>query len=178
MLGPFLQIAGFAASIFVGLVFLVAGIDKLRHRALLPGVIANYRMLPAAVVQPAALLLPIVELFTALALLVGNRPLAPLVAILLLLAFAAAMGINIARGRRHIDCGCGHAGLRQELGWQMVARNLLMAAALSLRLAMPDALTVPEIAIAVAAGGMAFLLMLMFNALKALPGQAPGNARG
>lgn len=178
MLGQFLQIAGFAASVFAGLVFLVAGIDKLRHRQLLPGVIANYRLLPDMMVAPAALALPIVELLVAVALLLGNRPAAPAVAIALLLVFAAAMGINIARGRRHIDCGCGHAGLRQDLGWPMVARNLMMAAALTLRFALPDALTTAQVAIAVAAGGMGFLLMLMFNALKALPGQAPRGARG
>lgn len=178
MSAQLLQIAGFAASIFVGLIFLVAGVDKLRHRKLLPGVIANYRLLPAALVQPAAIALPPIELLVGLALLFGNRPVAPLAAVALLLVFAGAMAINIARGRRHIDCGCGHAGLRQDLGWSMVARNLVMAAALSLRIALPDTLTTAELAIAVAAGCMGFLLMLMFNALKALPGQQPGGARG
>jgi uncharacterized membrane protein YphA (DoxX/SURF4 family) len=176
--GQIIQIAGFAASIFAGLVFLVAGIDKLRHRALLPGVIANYRLLPAALVSPAAWLLPIAELLVAIALLVGSRPLAPAAAILLLLVFAAAMAINIGRGRRHIDCGCGHAGLRQTLGWPMVLRNLGMAAALSIRIVAPAPLGMADIAVGVAAGAMLFLLMLMFNALKALPGQQPGGARG
>ncbi len=178
MSGQFIQIAGLAASILVGLVFLVAGIDKLRHRALLPGVIANYRLLPAALVQPAAWLLPIFELLVAIALLVGSRPLAPAAAILLLLVFAGAMAINIGRGRRHIDCGCGHAGLRQALGWPMVARNLAMAAALSIRILLPAPLAMADIAVGVAAGATLFLLMLMFNALKALPGQQPGGARG
>ena len=173
-----IQIAGFAASIFAGLVFLVAGIDKLRHRALLPGVIANYRLLPAALVPPAAWLLPIVELLVAVALLTGSRLLAPAVAILLLLVFAAAMAINILRGRRNIDCGCGHAGLRQTLGWPMVARNLAMAAALSIRILLPAPLALADMAVAIAAGAMLFLLMLMFNALKALPGHQPGGARG
>jgi uncharacterized membrane protein YphA (DoxX/SURF4 family) len=176
--GQVIQIAGFAASIFVGLVFLAAGIDKLRHRTLLPGVIANYRLLPAVLVQPAAWVLPVVELFVAAGLLVGSRPLAPAAAILLLLVFAAAMAINIGRGRRHIDCGCGHAGLRQALGWPMVVRNLAMAAVLSMRILVPAPLGTAELAVAIAAGGTAFLLMLMFNALKALPGQQPGGARG
>ena len=99
MLGQFLQIGGFAASVFVGLIFVVAGIDKLRHRDLLPGVIANYRLLPAALVGPAATVLPVAELLLGTALLLGNRPVAPIAAIALLLVFAAAMAINIGRGR-------------------------------------------------------------------------------
>jgi hypothetical protein len=173
-----LQIAGFAASVTVGLVFLVAALGKLRHRDLLPGVIANYRLLPEALVQPVALLLPIAELLVAVGLLVGNRPAAPLAAIMLLLVFAAAMAINIQRGRRHIDCGCGHAGLRQDLGWPMVIRNLVMALALGLRLGTPGDLAAIDLGVAIAAGAMVYLLMLMFNALKALPGRQPGGARG
>jgi hypothetical protein len=173
-----LQIAGFAASVTVALVFLVAALGKLRHRDLLPGVIANYRLLPEALVAPAALLLPIVELVVAVGLLFGNRPAAPIAAIGLLLVFAAAMAINIRRGRRHIDCGCGHAGLRQDLGWPMVARNLVMALALGVRLATPGELAPFDIGVAIAAGVMVYLLMLMFNALKALPGRQPGGARG
>jgi hypothetical protein len=60
----------------------------------------------------------------------------------------------------------------------MVARNLLMAAVLSVRLVVPAPLAMADMAVAIAAGGTAFLLMLMFNALKALPGQQPGGARG
>lgn len=178
MSGQFLQIVGFAASVLVGLVFLVAGAAKLRHRDLLPGVIANYRLLPAVLVAPVSFALPVVELVVGVALLLGNRPAAPVAAIVLLLVFAAAMAVNIARGRRHIDCGCGHSGLRQDLGWGMVGRNLVLAAALSLRLAGPGGLAAYDLAIAIATGGTLFLLMLMFNALKALPGQKPGGARG
>lgn len=173
-----LQIAGFAASVTVGLVFLVAALGKLRHRDLLPGVIANYRLLPEALVAPAALLLPVVELIVAVGLLFGNRPAAPLAAIVLLLVFAAAMAINLRRGRRHIDCGCGHIGLRQDLGWPMVARNLVMALALCVRLATPGELAMLDVGVAIAAGAIVYLLMLMFNALKALPGRQPGGARG
>lgn len=178
MTGQLLLIAGLAASVYVGLVFLAAAIAKLRHRDLLPGVIANYRLLPAALVAPAAMLLPPVELLVAVGLLAGNRPMAVASAMALLLVFAAAMTVNIRRGRRHIDCGCSHAGLRQQLGWPMVVRNLLMAAALGLRLAVPGNPTPVDIALAAVAGTIFYLLTLMFNALKALPGGQPGTAKG
>ena len=169
-----LPLLGVAASVAVALLFAVAGIDKLRHRDLLPGVIANYRLLPDALVAPAAALLPGVELLVAAGLLLGFAPLAPLVAIALLLVFAAAMAINIGRGRRHIDCGCGHVGLRQSLGWGQVVRNLVLATALLPALAAGRAdLGMADAALGAAAGVALYLVLLMFSAVGALVASAP-----
>lgn len=169
-----LPLLGVAASVAVALLFAVAGIDKLRHRYLLRGVIANYRLLPDALVAPVAGLLPGVELLVAAGLMLGFAPLAPLCAIALLLVFAGAMAINIGRGRRNIDCGCGHAGLRQQLGWSQVARNLLLATALLPALAAGRAdLGMADAALGAAAGIAVYLLMLMFSALGALAASAP-----
>ncbi len=169
-----LPLLGVAASVAVALLFAVAGIDKLRHRDLLPGVIANYRLLPDTLVAPAAALLPGVELLVAAGLLLGFAPLAPMAAIALLLVFAAAMAINIGRGWRHIDCGCGHAGLRQQLGWSQVARNLVLSMALLPALAAGRAdLGIADAALGAAAGVALYLLLLMFSALGALAASAP-----
>ncbi|WP_017667407.1 MauE/DoxX family redox-associated membrane protein [Sandarakinorhabdus sp. AAP62] len=171
-----LALACVAASVAVALLLAVAGIDKLRRRDLLPGVIANYRLLPDALVAPAALALPVAELAVAAGLLLGMAPIAPLAAIALLLIFAAAMAINIGRGRRHIDCGCGHAGLRQSLGWGQVLRNLVLAAALlPALLADRAALGAADLAVAMAAGVVLYLFMLMISALGALNISAPGR---
>jgi hypothetical protein len=182
--GTFLSIVGGAAGVVVALLFLFAGIDKLRHRALLPGVIANYRLLPQLLVAPAAAALPWVELAIAALLLLGLvvalPPIAPLTAMLLLLVFAAAMAINIRRGRRHIDCGCGHAGLRQQLGWGQVVRNVVLGIGLLPLLAVSSAplLAGTDLAVAVAAGIAIHLLLLLFTTLNAVAGLAPGRARG
>lgn len=177
--GSLLAILGVAASVAVALLFLVAGIDKLRNRALLPGVIANYRLLPEVLVAPAALLLPPVELAVAAGLVLGVSPWAPLAAIGLLLLFALAMGINIRRGRRHIDCGCGHAGLKQRLGWGQVVRNFVLAMALVPALAGGgSALAGADAAVAIAAGAAIYVLLLMFQALTALAATAPGRVQG
>ena len=69
-----LAIAGLAASIGVGLIFAAAGIGKLRHAALMDGVVANYRLLPPALVVPVARILPYAELAIAAGLLSGIRP--------------------------------------------------------------------------------------------------------
>lgn len=163
-----LALSGLAASIAVGLFFLVAGIDQWRHRALLPGVIANYRLLPRRLILPAARLLPVVEVATGAALLIGLRPLPQLLAIALLLLFAAAMAINIGRGRGHIDCGCGHGALRHPIGWPLVIRNGALAALLATRLPTPPTFGMIDIVTALAAGVAIALLCLLFQSLAAL----------
>jgi uncharacterized membrane protein YphA (DoxX/SURF4 family) len=62
------------AGAFGWLVFVHAGLSKLRHRDVLPGVIANYRLLPDALVAPVAAVLPWAELVLGLALLAGGPP--------------------------------------------------------------------------------------------------------
>jgi len=130
--GLLMAVLAQAGGLGSGLVLLGAGVSHWRHRALLPGVIANYRLVPDGVVRAVALGLPVVEcalgaglivspFFASVALVSG------LAAGALLLLFAAAMAINLRRGRGHIDCGCGHAALRQPLSWLLVARNLVLA---------------------------------------------------
>lgn len=159
---------GLAVSIGIGLVFLTAGAAKLRHRALLEAVVANYRILPARLTAPVAGLLPFAELALGCALLSGVRPVPQIAAIALLLGFAAAMAVNIRRGRSHIDCGCGLSALRQQLGWPLVGRNIAMAAMLVPALPQAPALPFAGL-IAAGIGGIAlFLSYLVFNAIAAL----------
>ena len=68
--------------------------------------IYNYRLVPGALVNALALVMPWVELLVGLALVLGVwRRQAAALAGLLLLVFIAAIGANLARGRA-VDCGC------------------------------------------------------------------------
>ena len=163
-----LDLFGLTVSIAVGLLFLVAGVAQWRHRALLPGVIANYRLLPVALVGPAAIALPLVEVATVVALLIGLHPLPVLVAVGLLLLFAAAMAINIVRGRGHIDCGCGHGALRHPIGWPLVARNVALTSLLGLHLRPASPFAAMDVATALAGGVAIALLCLLLQSLTAL----------
>ena len=51
------------------------------------------------------------------------------VAGLLLLAYFAAIGLNLQRGRRAIDCGCGAPGRAQGLSAGLLVRNAVLALA-------------------------------------------------
>lgn len=90
-------------------------------------------------------------------------------AVALLLLFAAAMAINLARGRADIDCGCGQSFLKQTLSWSLVARNAALAAMLLPSFAVPGPSTMPAILTGVATGLAFFLLYLLFNTISALP---------
>jgi uncharacterized membrane protein YphA (DoxX/SURF4 family) len=168
MLPDIAAVATMAVSVCVGLIFLTAGATKLRHRALLPGVIANYRLLPNRLEEPVAALLPFVELALGLALILGLAPLPVLFVIALLLGFALAMAINIRRGRTHIDCGCGHPALRQPLSWMLVGRNLLLALLLAPRLLSAPPLSSVDMAVAAAAGLALCLITLLVQSVAAL----------
>lgn len=171
-----LAAASMAGRICVGLVFLLAAAQKAMHWRVLPGVIANYRLLPRWMVGPVAALLAPAEMILAILLLSAQaRPWPALAAMAFLALFAAAMAINIERGRDHIDCGCGESFLRQTLNWALVARNCLLAVLLVPSLAMAAPMTISLALSAAAAGLGLFLLYLLLNILAALP---PVDARG
>lgn len=121
-----------AARLLGTLVFAASVGGKIEHRHELAGVVANYRLLPQRLAAPAAWLVVALECLTALSLLSGVRLAAgAALAMALLGGFALAMAINLARGRREIDCGCFQSGLRQRLSPALVARNLALAACLA-----------------------------------------------
>jgi len=117
-----------AGRLLGALVFAAAVGGKIQNRYELAGVVANYHVVPERLAAPAAWMIVGLESLAALSLATGVWLAAgAALAIALLAGFALAMGINLARGRREIDCGCFQSGLRQRLSAALVARNLLLA---------------------------------------------------
>lgn len=74
---------------------------------------------------------PMLELAIAVALLpAASRAGAAVAGAVLLLAYGGAISVNLGRGRRDLDCGCGGPSERRPIGMWMVWRNLLLAALL------------------------------------------------
>ncbi|MDF0543033.1 methylamine utilization protein MauE [Sphingobium sp. H39-3-25] len=167
-----LAVVALSGATGVGLVFLTAGLSKFRHSALLPGVVANYRLLPPSLVAPVAAILPIAEILIGAALILGIGPLSlalpAVLAMLLLGLFAAAMAINIGRGRTQIDCGCGRSQLRHPIGWGLVARNMVLMGLLAPRLLPAPVLSPIDLAAGIAGGLAIFLAYVLFNSIGAL----------
>jgi uncharacterized membrane protein YphA (DoxX/SURF4 family) len=154
----------------IALTYLAAAIGKMRHWAVFQGVVANYRLLPEVLVAPFAYLLPPFEALLGAALLLGLlAPWAEVAAAALLLLFAAAMAVNIIRGRRHIDCGCFQSALKQTLNWILVARNAFLALLLGLGLAITAGPTELRMTIdGLLAGGVFFAILQSLNILWAI----------
>ncbi len=100
-------------------IFVTAAVGKLRHLTVFEGVLANYRLLPRWAIAPVHVLLPLAELAIGVGVIAVPQLAAPAAA-LLLLVFAAAMAVNLRRGRSDIDCGCHQSVLRQRLSWTLV----------------------------------------------------------
>ncbi len=113
------------------LVLSISVFGKLHDPQAFEGVVYNYRLLPGFLVKPVARSLPGVELVLLVGLLLpAARPVAATALMALLAIYTAAIGIQLARGRREIDCGCLSSVLRERLsGWHVVRNVVLVAMA-------------------------------------------------
>ncbi|MDX1388909.1 MAG: MauE/DoxX family redox-associated membrane protein, partial [Acidobacteriota bacterium] len=94
------------SRILIGLVFLLAALPKIGDMASFAGQIHNFRMMPIALENLLAMVLPWVELVAGLALVLGIRARAgALVTVVLSAIFLIAIGQAVARGL-DIECGC------------------------------------------------------------------------
>ena len=119
--------------LILGALFLYAGSTKIADPTAFAGDIAAYRILPYFGNYLAAAIIPWIEAFCGILLIVGFRTrAAALLAIFLLLVFAAALASTIVRGL-DIDCGCfRHAGEKTSAWTALVRDALLLASALYL----------------------------------------------
>lgn len=115
------------ARTLIGLVLLTAGVAKLIKGREFIKVVRDYDLLPQGMAAFVGQLLPSVELLLGVCLLLGILvEWSALTAALILLLFACAVAINLARGRRDIACGC--FGQRDhKLSWAIVIRNAILA---------------------------------------------------
>jgi cobalt-zinc-cadmium efflux system protein len=96
----------FWIRLILGAVFLVASADKIHHPAAFAQAIYNYQILPGALINIMAIVLPWVEVLLGLFLIFGFWPSGTVTLVNLLLAvFFGALVFNTARGL-DVHCGC------------------------------------------------------------------------
>jgi hypothetical protein len=123
MLDPTFDMLGRVA--FAAL-FAAAAVHKLRTPETFAASLADYRVLPLGAVRPATVAIPLIELAAAIGCLAWPTGLVGAAG--LLLVYAAAIAVNLIRGRGHIDCGCHWGSQRsQPIEWALVVRNGLLA---------------------------------------------------
>ncbi|CAI3800712.1 Methylamine utilization protein MauE [Pseudomonas sp. MM221] len=167
MLDPVLVIA---SSTALAALLASAASHKLRDRRAFNGIVRAYQVLPATLAPVATAGLAVAELALALALLLPAwRASAALGVALLMVLYASAIGLNLWRGRRDIDCGCSGPGAAQPLRPVLLLRNLVIALLAGFA-ALPmagRALGVLDIFVVIAAAAVALLLHVTVDGLLA-----------
>lgn len=119
----------------LSLLFGRAAWHKLSDWSRFEATIRDYALLPASMGLGVARALPLVEGGIALGLLFpGTRAVAAVAGISILLLYTGAIGVNLARGRRDIDCGCFGSSARAPLSFMLVMRNVALFAATTMML--------------------------------------------
>lgn len=114
----------FGTQLYLGLLFVLAGLAKLADARDFRRAVGKYGILPERWLAPFAAIVPWLEVLLGLGVTLSSLAAAPLA--LLLLAFAMAMAVNLARGRI-VSCGCSGPTKSTPISWRLVARNALLA---------------------------------------------------
>ncbi len=130
-------------SLGFALLFVLAAGHKLTGMAAFQAVLNDYQLFPPRLVALIARVVPLLELLLGVGWLVSAHTSTVAYASAgLLVAYTAAMGINLIRGRVHIGCGCGFGGASpddQPLSVGLLLRNvMLVIVALLATLPVPD----------------------------------------
>ena len=111
--------------------FALAALHKLRDMRHFSAAFANYGVPPALLRLNPPWAIPALELGVAVGVWVpAGTVSAVLLAVALLLAYSAAIALNLRAGRAGIPCGCGGPDPEQPIAWWMVWRNLLLSSVL------------------------------------------------
>lgn len=113
--------------LFLGALFLYAGVVKIADPVGFAAILYNYQILPEWMIDPTATILPWVEILVGGSLLLGIWARAGgLVASLLLGVFACALGINLYRGV-DISCGCfSTSSTADPITWFYLVRDCIL----------------------------------------------------
>lgn len=112
--------------LFVGGYFVYAAIPKIIEPLAFATSIGNYGLLPNAMINATALVLPWLELLCAVGLMIGWRiKLNAALCGAMLAVFTTAVAYAVILGLK-IDCGCFGSSGGDEVGWLKVGKNTLM----------------------------------------------------
>lgn len=111
------------------LLFATAALHKLRDFRRFLATVADYRVVPRELTSFAGMMALGAEVAIAEMLVLPHLRSFGLFAVAVqLVLYAGALALNLARGRRHLDCGCVGVAGREEISWALVGRNLVLAA--------------------------------------------------
>ncbi len=121
---PYLALA---ARVYIGGIFIYAGLNKINYSAEFAEIIASYQMIPDWAVNVTAVVLPWAELICAALMIMGLRSKSAAVILTAMLSvFSLAIAVNLVRGVP-IGCGC-FTSLETPMSWGTLLRDLMWLA--------------------------------------------------
>lgn len=112
------------SRLILGVVFIVASIEKIAQPELFASSILAYKLLPLVMVNIAALVIPWLELVCGITMMVGAKiRAASVIFFILLVVFIVAIISAIVRGLT-IDCGCFGAMVDSPVSWLRVVEDI------------------------------------------------------
>jgi hypothetical protein len=164
----------------LALLLLTTAIHKARDLAAFRAAIVGYALAPERLAGAIALGFAAAEAAIGVALVapasLGLRDAALFATASLLALYALAIAVNLARGRRDIDCGCAGPNAKQPLSEWLLARNALLVVAALVCLGGASARPLVWIDALTISGGVA-LLAATWLAAHRLLATAPAIAR-
>lgn len=165
---------GLLATAALALLLAAASVAKLRDLTRFRGVLEAYAVLPSALVPLLARLLPVLEITLAIGLIWPvSRNGAAWGAGGLLFIYGAGIALNLARGRRDLDCGCEGFGRRHPIAGWMLVRNASMIGLAVLAGAPATVRAIEPMDLLTIAGGLAALAFVYFAADELLGRSTP-----
>ncbi len=111
----------------LAVMFLASAAGKLLDRDRFIEIVLAYEVLPKRLAVIFAALLPWLEAATGAMLLLGlATKLGAILSGVLLLSFSIAVGINLARGRTELDCGCFGSQQGQKISYKILVRDVAL----------------------------------------------------
>lgn len=123
--------------LYVALVFILSGLDKINDLSTFSNAIENYKLLPLSWVNIVAIIIPWIEVVAGSMLLLGifikeNS----LIIFSMLSIFTLAIFIALLKGL-NIDCGCQGTSLGQQIGILKLIENIALMIAAFLGIKFP-----------------------------------------
>jgi len=104
--------------------FISSAYSKLSNKNYFIKSIKEYQILPVFMVKPAAILIVVVEMLSGLMVLIPKtHGIGLFFMMLLLVSYSSAIGINLLRGRKYLDCGCNGPDNRTPISVSLLLRN-------------------------------------------------------
>jgi hypothetical protein len=118
----------------IGFLLVASGATKLLDVTAFAAIVRGFALLPSAIASALGRLIPLGECLSGGILLVAVvMPGSPArwagaIAVALFVVFGGAVGINLARDRRNISCGCLGFRHNDQISWALVLRNCVLGA--------------------------------------------------